>query len=266
MSGDHKDGIDRHLVRLLRSVEIAGTDARLLGPTGGNCEIRYRGRAVTFAASLVGTCERNALIVRRGEKVELTHEGLAALRRLQHPDAGYLVQHGELSQRTLEMPTGTQRVTVNDAESPLTRLYARKGSDGKTWLSSSQFAAGERLRADFERGRLQPRVTATLDRPISRGTGKGAELSDFAFDARRRVERALDALEPELAGVALDVCCFLKGLEQVERERRWPPRSAKLMLRTALTILAGHYGLEARADARRRTVLHWGDADYRPSL
>jgi hypothetical protein len=68
-------------------------------------------------------------------------------------------------------------------------------------------------------------------------------MSDSIADARARVSRAARALGPDLAGVALDVCCFGKGLEQVERDRHWPARSAKLMLRTALMALARHYGM-----------------------
>ncbi len=82
--------------------------------------------------------------------------------------------------------------------------------------------------------------------------------------ARVRFSRAADAMGPELSGVAIDVCCFEKGLETVERERQWPARSAKLLLRAALLALARHYAPPAvRARGNNH---HWGDADYRPSM
>ena len=118
---------------------------------------------------------------------------------------------------------------------------------------------GERLAADFERGHLQPKVTASWEPRIASRTpgerGGLADLTDSAMAARLRVNEALDAMGPELAGVALDVCCFGKGLERVERERSWPARSAKLMLRTALLALARHYA-PPPTNGRRRHA--WG--------
>ena len=138
-------------------------------------------------------------------------------------------------------------VTINRQESVLGALALMKDKAGNRWFAEDAVEAGERLARDFTFAGLQPRVTASWQPRLSTraagGSGAQAELSEHQIDARDRVNRALAQLGPELSGVALDVCCFGKGLEQVERERQWPARSAKLMLRTALDLLARHYKL-----------------------
>lgn len=79
------------------------------------------------------------------------------------------------------------------------------------------------------------------------------------------MDRAIDAVGPELSGVLIDVCCFLKGLELLEMERGWPVRSAKIVLKTALGVLARHYNPQANTGTNRK-VLHWGSTDYRPRM
>ena len=58
-------------------------------------------------------------------------------------------------------------VTVNLAESPLTWLHARGHLDDRL------FAAGERLRADYERAQLGPSLTMRWEPVRIRGTNGG---------------------------------------------------------------------------------------------
>ncbi|QKV18669.1 DUF6456 domain-containing protein [Oricola thermophila] len=214
------------------------------------------------ADGLVAIRERDGVLT-----IALSAEGRAVLQRDSGGDmAG---QHRLLRQVKPEPGGESGAVTVNDAESPLASLARLRRPDGSPWLGRAEISAGERLRTDFERAMLQPRVTAAWDPSHVASARKGAghdrqPLPDTALAARRRVNAAIDAVGPELAGVLLDVCCFLKGLEQVERERGWPRRSAKLMLRTALALLDRHYH---PAPVRRSAgIRHWGAEGYRPPL
>ena len=56
------------------------------------------------------------------------------------------------------------------------------------------------------------------------------------------MERALKSVGPELAGPLIDVCGHMLGLDDIERLNGLPMRSGKLLLGTALTRLARHYG------------------------
>jgi Domain of unknown function (DUF6456) len=158
-------------------------------------------------------------------------------------------QHMELGRRQIRDETGFCHVTVNDAESPLVWLARRTGRDGRALIEPMQLLAGERLRAEFTRAHLMPRITSNWGASIATGP-RGASpetFTDVVIGARQRVRAALDAVGPEFSGLLVDVCCFLKRIEEVERERRWPPRSAKVVLQLGLDRLARHYGLDGRA-------------------
>ena len=151
--------------------------------------------------------------------------------------------------RQVRTASGRAHVNVDTAESPLAWLARRKGRDGRALIESVQLQAGERLRADFTRAQLMPRVTANWTSSVAqdRRGGGVTNLTDSVITARQRVRQAFDSVGPEFIGLLLDVCCFLKGLEDVERERAWPPRSAKIVLQLGLDRLARHYGYATEA-------------------
>lgn len=163
----------------------------------------------------------------------------------------FRAQHLDLATRQILTDAGAVSVLVNDGESPLAWLARRKGRDGSAMISPTQFVAGERLRADFTRAHLAPRVTSDWSAAAggrSRSPRGGpAEMTDLMIASRQRVRLAMEACGPEFSGLLMDVCCFLRGLEQVERERGWPLRSAKIVLQLGLDRLARHYGLAREA-------------------
>jgi hypothetical protein len=157
-------------------------------------------------------------------------------------------------------------------ETPLQWLRRRKDKNGRPLLTDAQFQAGERLARDYWHAQLQPRVTAnwsTLapsERTRRSAPGAGVEMRDAVVAARQRVNRALGAAGPELAGILVDVCCHETGLEAAEKSAGLPSRSGKVVLDIALTTLARHYGLLPSDRPLATRLRHWGDADYRPTL
>ena len=177
----------------------------------------------------------------------------------------FRAQHLSLARRLVETPEGPADVAVDEAESPLAWLARRRGRAGEPLIQTVQFQAGERLRGDFTRAQLTPRVTSSWDASIAlgrQGQGGGVTFSDAVVAARERLHRALDAVGPEFSGLLLDVCCFLKKLEDIERERRWPQRCAKVVLQLGLDRLARHYGLAEHARGLAHAPIRtWVDAE-----
>ena len=188
-------------------------------------------------------------------------------------DMAFKAQHAELGYSVSPGGEGKHAVLINRDESLVGQLARRRDRSGKPLLQPFQVTAAERLRADFERGQLQPSVTANWSAAVSSrrrsGGGNGpADLTDAALAARRRFDRAITEAGPEFSGVLIDACCFLKGLETIERERLWPARSAKLVLQLALAALARHYNLDETAAGaeRSKAIRDWGADGYRPKI
>jgi hypothetical protein len=231
------------------------------------CLVGADGERHRTTRCVLRTLARRALVLRDGDRLVLSDTGRALVRRRRSETDPYRAQHQDIDLIEVDTPDGHTTAQVNLAESPLAQLMRRRTRDGETFLTRREFEAGERLRGDYTRAQIMPRLGASWEQPIATGrrAGSAADLPDGALAARMRVERAIDDVGPELAGVLIDVCCFLKGLAAVERERGWPARSAKLMLKTALGALSRHYE-PAAAERRRTPIFSWGGEGYRPSI
>jgi hypothetical protein len=80
----------------------------------------------------------------------------------------FRAQHLVLMQRQVMTEDGRTNVVVDETESPLSWLASRRGRDGRA-LEAHQLEAGERLRADFTRANLMPRITSDWSNPSSAG-------------------------------------------------------------------------------------------------
>ena len=149
-----------------------------------------------------------------------------------------------LTERSLDSGRGqkgrpTRSVTVNLAESPLGWLFARGH------VNRRQMEAGERLRFDWERGQLAPRVTMSWDAaPIARsrgGSSPGVDLTGSQIDAKKRFQAAVAAAGPGLSDILWRVVCGGEGMRDAETALGWPARAGKLVLSLALDRVADYY-------------------------
>jgi len=160
------------------------------------------------------------------------------------------------------------------SESPLLRLFQRTDAKGQTYIDAKQFAAGEKLRSDYERAHLSARVVSAYAESAGSGS-RHWQMSDNAvekmtlgtLEARKRLHAAFAAVGPELSGILYQVCCIAAGFETAEAILALPPRSGKAVLALGLTRLARHYGLIRHHAPRQRDVIaHWAMDDYRPEI
>ena len=247
--------------RLLARLGAAGAYARpdplgeeaLVVRQGGD-GISVGGGRFATASGRVLTAADLAAWDAAGTRLTISAAGRARLRRQAMPgDLAYAAQHHDLD--VAEGEAGP--VVRNASESPLAWMARRRDRDGAPLLDAASFEAGERLRRDMTTAALLPRMGSTLGAPRVDGGGPRdpASAADHVIAARQRVRGALDAVGSDLSGLLIDLCGFLKGLERIEAERRWPARSAKVVARIALGRLAEHYGLEREATGPERARL-----------
>lgn len=256
MGGKAKSGSQKDRVLLYCADQGPFTAQPFLGDREGRLVLSghsTNSRKIVCVASCLEALVCDDLLAQKNQTYSLSKPGKARVRRLRSagsPSDPHQQQHRKTFADTVILDGAKQPVFRNLNESPLGRLSVHKNPDGTPWLGGAEIAAGERLRLDFTKARLMQGVGSNWSIGLgvsgkSSGAGGNADLTDAALDARDRLNRALDYVGPEIGQVLTDVCCYLKGLETVERERRWPPRSAKLLLRAGLGLLSRFYGTNA---------------------
>ncbi|NOU07444.1 MAG: hypothetical protein HOO99_14815 [Hyphomicrobiaceae bacterium] len=178
---------------------------------------------------------------------------------------------------TKRAATATQVNQAQHYQAPLLlQLRSRRDRGRKPLLTDAEVQAGKRLAEEFNRGAMQPRVTANwdpsaiVDRQNRAAPGTAQNVSDGTSRAQENVRRALDAVGSGLQGILVDVCCFELGLEVIEGNHNWARGTARTVLQIALKQLAEHYGLQPRATNPEPasqtpiTTRHWAEPNYRP--
>ncbi len=246
-----KDEPSRAAIHLLR--RMARGHARLVPLDGGDYALKMQSKPIATRVDAVVVEEfrkRGWLAPRPPDALVLSEAGEGVFLRAQASEDPFAAQHQLRRISRIQTAEGERDVMRNDGESPLGWMARRNIVD------AMQFAAGERLRRDFTLAQLAPRLGVDLSAPVvlgSRGANAGANVSDTAIDARRRFSAAMKGVGPGLSDLLFDVCCHLLGLEEAERAKGWPQRSAKVVLRIALDRLAAHYGMHAPTHARVRS-------------
>lgn len=155
-------------------------------------------------------------------------------------------------------------------DNALARLAGSRDEGGKPFLQPHHLAAASQLSGLIDRARLMPRVTMSYD-PSRIGGGRNAangvsETSDSAASARQRVSILAATLPLDCWGVIFDVCGLGKGLQAIETERRWPRRSAKLVLRIGLEQLASQFGLSPHVAGRQGETMRGWQSERLPLI
>lgn len=193
-------------VRLIR-VLIADPGARLCKMASNEFSLSYSqsDRPCLIEATVIADLQSRGLLEHDDEGCyRASPVARSWLIRLKTHNMAHKAQHSAFENVVPPGSAGGHTVLMNGNESPVAQLARRRDRAGRPFLQPSQFAAAERFRADFERGQLQPAITAnwssTLNSRRRSGSTSGqSDLTDAAIAARQRFEAAISDVGPEFS-------------------------------------------------------------------
>ena len=125
---------------------------------------------ISVAKALLAKMARDGLVKLQDGRMTLTGAALASGKRANTETARFQDQHRDLDTAVIDVGAGPDVAVINWSESPLGQLMRRKTRDGASFLSSAEYEAGERLRADYTRGQIMPRLSANWVASVVVGT------------------------------------------------------------------------------------------------
>jgi len=249
---------DKRELKFVRAL-LGGAKAHQ-SPSGTFRLVSKSGRA-SLCAQAVRELASEGVLQLRGQQCFATDVANSWVRRQLSANCDTAGQHRQLKKTN-------DGISVNQLEGPLAALSLEKG--GKPpFLAPRHILAAQKIQALVLRSQMVQRTTMSYDPTRTGGKNTGsiiaAELGNCAIDAKKILHDRLSSLPADCAGVVMDVCGFQKGLQLVETERRWPRRSAKLILRIGLEQLAVQSGLGTVATGRISSKINsWMQENSRP--
>ncbi len=188
------------------------------------------GRISRYKITLAGRAALNQMVAQHESKLRDYADNSAGVQSGEDAAAGLLQEDADPRYRRL-------RNAFTD--SPLAILGRRRGKDGAAFLTQGQLAAGERLREDYELSQIEAHELGAWEQNLWNDIVPEwpEHLAPGVVAARDRLTRALHELGPGLGDISLRCCCYMEGLEAIEKGMGWSARSGKIVLRIALQRL-----------------------------
>ena len=152
-------GTDRKILRALRFIGLGRVEVEEAVGGGKLLLCSEERGAIAIPNSLLVAITKAGLVERVDGFLSLTVKGRALGKARRTAD---VVPEGigELAMISVGGPDPAKQALVDLSESPLAQVARHRTRDGRPFLEAGEVNAGERLRSDYTRGQIMPRLSA----------------------------------------------------------------------------------------------------------